>query len=426
LVAQTYVLDGHQRLSTLFGALTEPASGRPEGSPYAIWYELGGADTPRFRFGRQLPTERPLPLRFLPLTALRDGRIFATLRDALYREGLDPLAEEARQLRNAFMDYVIPVVPLMSDDLGAVTDAFVRINSRGSTMTEAHMLRALSHRQPQDSDRALKDLTTQLPSRWRSIPEKDLITCLKVIYGMDPYRGEVSVLNERLCEDPTGYKRLLTALVEATSLLGWLGVRGLSILPYTFQLVALVGVAATAPGRLTEWRQPIRTWFLRTCYAESFTGATGASLMRAIDDILHYAPHGEIPARAGERRAERAASVRMGTVRAKTLALRLAQDPDSEALKNERLEGLLGDARLRRLFPSQEAVPGNLVVATQTELFALRRALRETGPSAEDVDRFALPRSWKSFPVSDEGAFVEARGDEIEEYDQEIMSSCGL
>src|SRR6185437_7317855 len=147
-----YLIDGHQRVSTLFGALyagsREPASG--DETRWPLYYELAAKDRPAFRVP---PRRGPVPNHWLPLDILLDGDRLFDFTQRLRQEGRRDLAKEAENLANIFRDYIIPIVPLVTEELDIVTDAFVRINSQGKSMTEAHMLRALTHLQFIDTDK---------------------------------------------------------------------------------------------------------------------------------------------------------------------------------------------------------------------------------------------------------------------------------
>ena len=151
-----YLLDGRQRLTTLYAALapsfwtregkgppSSPQEGRsaaPDGTPWAILFDL---DTQEFVFAE--PTEgrdaggtlSVLPEEHhrravLPLAVLLDDAAYDEWRAGakLSREQTN----RARALRSAFADYLIPLVPLTTDDIDVATLTFKRLNSVGTEL----------------------------------------------------------------------------------------------------------------------------------------------------------------------------------------------------------------------------------------------------------------------------------------------------
>lgn len=398
----TYVIDGHQRISTLFGALIAPKQPRVTSERrWPIYYELGTEENPAFRLPPR--TGQMPPPHWIPLDILFDGKKLFTFRDALYKAGEDEKAEEAERLANLFKDYILPVVPLVTEELDLVTDAFVRINSQGSGMSEAHMLRALTHlKQGYDTDIAFRKIRDILePLGWGEIDEAILVNCLKAIFELDVYRASVRELNERLKKEPGSLNRLEEALVEAIALLAELGVRGVGALPYAHQLVVLVALAAGSPTILGKpnIRTLMRCWFVRTTYLETFTGITGSGI-RAMLAALQEPDYNEWDLATSpdwqSEPIERRLIIRKGTVRAKALALFLARQPQDASVRAQREEiaasqqGQPGQ-RLALLFPEEAAVPGNIVIATPSELKRLRAALRTGSITPTEHDTFALP-----------------------------------
>lgn len=429
----TYLIDGHQRISTLFGALVRPPVLRtPEDARgWPLYYELGTEESPAFRLP---PTRGPVPLHWLPLDILLDGKALYRFREGLFKEGEDDKAEEAERIANVFKDYIIPVVPLVTEDLDLVTDAFVRINSQGSGMTEAHMLRALTYlKEDIDTDKGFRQIRDAIrQTGWGSVPDQTLVNCLKASFGLDVYRSSVRELNDRLREDPTALKRLEDALVESVELLRSLGVAGWGALPYAYQLVTLAALACAAPGTLAERSETLHRWFWRTTYGEYFTGQTGGQIRRDIE-LLARAPAGEDSEIGRGAEVQRIARTSKGTVRTKAYLLFLAhgvEDPDARA-QAEQAVALNHESRrsLPVLFPGSDKElrrdPGNLVNVSQEELPKLRQAMKRRGGVRALASRYGLPPEALAL-LPDEAAFVHKRREILLDQEEGFIRSLGL
>lgn len=126
-VAYTYLLDGHQRLSTLFGTLKRPVNEALEDKTnivdnvdWRIYYNLEEED-----FCLLALRENPKP-RWLPVNVLLDS---LALLKILRKLANNELIQRAEQLSKIFISYKIPLVSIETDDLEHVTTAFHRVNN---------------------------------------------------------------------------------------------------------------------------------------------------------------------------------------------------------------------------------------------------------------------------------------------------------
>lgn len=426
----TYLIDGHQRISTLFGALVRPVGPRvaEDGVRWPVYLVLGTAERPAFRFLKR--NQRP-EAHWLPLDIILDGKALSKFRDALYTRGEDAMAEEVEQVANVFKDYIVPIVPLVTEDLDLVTDAFVRINSRGAVMDESHMLRALTYLKPEYDtfDAFARVKSTLEPLGFGDLSDQHLVNSLKVLLDLDLYRSSVTQMSELLKREPTVLSRLESATVEAVHLLRSFGVRGLASLPYAHHLITLTKLAAEDPGSLSRKSDMLRRWFWRTTYTEHFSGQAGAQIRRELKlfreaDGVHQepdiAPGGEIaPLR----------TLRRGTVRTRAFLLFLARLPGRPGAADERAE-LLGRAGAPAyLFPGHAGDPGNAAVAEVSEIHQFRTYAEAPGSSPplsdEFLDRLAIERRELAL-VPDPEAFIAARRASLLRVEQEWMEDAGL
>lgn len=127
--AITYMIDGHQRLATLVGALCNPGGQVDLDRRWPIYYDLAAPEGPRFRVH---PRRGSPEGSWLPLRLLFDGHGLWKFTRALRDTNKMEQAILAERLANRFRDYSIPVIPLVSDSLERAADVFVRINSKGT------------------------------------------------------------------------------------------------------------------------------------------------------------------------------------------------------------------------------------------------------------------------------------------------------
>lgn len=388
-----YLIDGHQRISTLFGALhTGDSDLADDETRWPLYYELGATSRPAFRVP---PRRGTIPGNWLPLNTLLDGDRLFDFTQQLREEGRKELAKEAERLANIFRDYVIPIVPLVTEELDIVTDAFVRINSQGKGMSEAHMLRALTHLGTIDTEEHFSKVRQNLePLGWGKLDDQVLVNILKAQLDLDVYASDIRGLRDRLKADPAPLKALTSVLVEAVEFLAVeIGVRGPKALPYTYQIVTVATLAAWSPGilRKPECQGLLRLWFWITTYTEHFSGITGSTIrggIHQLHDALQLSaewPFKEPPP------VEPLTRLRGSTGRSQAFLLFLARLPKDSSARQRRLERLETEDTRSLIAEVSSGAPGNRVIASPAELKELRTAIKLRQISDELADEYGIP-----------------------------------
>ncbi|WP_437296290.1 DUF262 domain-containing protein [Sorangium sp. So ce426] len=423
-----YLLDGHQRISTLFGALQsgerEPP-GKDDDTRWPLFYELGAKERPAFRIA---PRRGDPPVHWLPLDILLDGDALFDFTQRLRLESKRDLAREAENLANIFRDYIIPIVPLVTEELDTVTDAFVRINSQGKGMTEAHMLRALTHLKTIDTDQHFSEVRARLQAvGWGRLDDQVLVNVLKAMLGLDVYASGVRRVHEMLKTDSKPLGALASAVEEAVEALNAIGVCGPPALPYAYQLVTLAAIAARFPGRLGEpgVRDNLRRWFWITTYTEHFTGMTGSGIRDTIEDLASKLWGPPIKADLVET-VELLPAFRLPSVRARAFLLFLAQLPENETARSQHQQ-LLGMDDVRSaplLYPDwSRSDPANRVIAAPAELRKLRAALQRGQILTSDLaDAHGIPEEAVRV-LPDPKAFLDARRNWLFRHEKAFVES---
>lgn len=422
-----YLLDGHQRISTLFGALypgpREPVDPEDD-ARWPVYFELGSQARPAFRLAPRRGQPRS---HWLPLNILLDGDALFDFTQDLRQRGQRDLARQAENLANIFRDYIIPIVPLVTEELDTVTDAFVRINTQGKGMSEAHMLRALTHLEIIDTDKRFAEVRARLePLGWGALDDQILINVLKSTLGLDVYGSDVRRVHDELRKDARALDVLGDAVEEAAAALVDIGVCGPGALPYAYQFVAIAAIAAHAPGRLAhaEVRERLRRWFWVTTYTEHFTGITGNGIRDSIEELdLLLSEQHRPPALISA--VDPLSRLRMPTVRGRAFLLFLAQLPAQQEARRSRQELMARDEgrSVMRLFPKASSEdPANRVIASADEIRTLRAALGGVAVAPAWAEEFGIPEeALEKLPDMD--AFLAARRRWLAEEERKFIAS---
>lgn len=146
----SYVLDGHQRLATLFGCLRRPAAAphptEQDDWKWWVYRELGReGQAPRYHHWQD--PDRPVPPHYLPLRSILRTMDFLRFARKLEKElpvRAAELIEEAELVAQRFKEYQVPVTSLVGSRIGLATEIFTRINTSGRTLTADEVASARS------------------------------------------------------------------------------------------------------------------------------------------------------------------------------------------------------------------------------------------------------------------------------------------
>jgi hypothetical protein len=130
-----YLLDGLQRLSTLFAALRGFASAGDDEIRPPIGYDL------EEQVFVEDAKDQP---QVVPLHALPDSLRLLRFQRGLKGPRADKWIERSDELAKAFREYKVPVIPIASDEFDVAARTFNLINSQGVRMGEADMIHALT------------------------------------------------------------------------------------------------------------------------------------------------------------------------------------------------------------------------------------------------------------------------------------------
>jgi hypothetical protein len=350
-----YLLDGLQRMTTLFAALGEALWTRAgstalpvsdgveleeddEGKPWAVVFDCG---LKTFVFEGE-PKAEGSGLR-MPLNAVLDEAAYDD-----WRELNKPTREDAailRGVRTAFLDYLVPITPLATDDLAVVTKTFKRVNSSGTPMDELHMARALSWSDGFDLIDAIEGRRGVLePNGWGQIEPVLVMQVLAGVVGLSPIEFDVEELAKKVKDEVPGGSRYdpfddpIEAAVEAirTVVLALKGMGFVSerMLPAKYALV-LASVVAEKARRLRNRRMlrsellALTAWIARNLIYDRFSQPTHVlnGLMRSLEADL-----GLVKARKSkERQAEEARKFNLAWSRSKTIAAVMASQSPCDA-----------------------------------------------------------------------------------------------
>lgn len=291
-MVRQYLLDGHQRMTTLFSslgpglyeeeALQAVLVDADDGPMWPIFFDLLEEGPQPFRVQRR--KREAVPYTWLGLNILLDSYALGEFKDKLRAKGAArELVNRVQAIADTLRDYTIPIVPMATEDLEQVTTGFKRVNSGGSKMSEVHMVNALTWNANFDLLERLDDLSRSLePEGWGGFDQQMIMNVCKARFEIDIYKASAEDLAKGLKQDPGVLNEARDAIVKAGQLLRRLvGVHGPAALPYSYQAVLLADALSDGPSPSGAIEGEIRKWFWLTTLTEYFQSMTGSLFRRA-------------------------------------------------------------------------------------------------------------------------------------------------
>ncbi len=276
-----YLLDGQQRLTTLYAALgpafwtredeippwRDARKTAPDGTPWRIGFDVS-TDKGHFVC---LEDTVDSGKKILPLDVLLDDSAYDDWRTGDHQLDREQ-KNRARAIRSTFVDYLIPVVPLATDELEPVTLTFKRVNSGGTTMGDFDMVRALSWNPEFDLETVLSEKVIPVLEEfgWQDLDRDVLLRIIATAYGMSFGEIEWETFSGKITADPEKFVKVSGALRWAINVLKDIGFGGPKTLPYKNILIF------TARAWLDGWEKSVvqlKTWLVEAAMEGRFAAA---------------------------------------------------------------------------------------------------------------------------------------------------------
>ena len=262
---RSYVLDGQQRLVSLYGAVRTPQNSQIDKFP--VYFDLrrlefthdGGGDYPH---RLELSALSGIPAFMSAVNSLR-----------LLPDG-DQLVESAEDLMERFQRYKVSVITIHEEDMTKVAPIFERINSTATRLTLFDFMVAALWTPNFNFKQHVASLREALePKKFDGIDEVTIIRALAtVVTGSAKRDTIVTDLRQRergqLSEDIAKTREALERAVDflATDV----SVVEDDVLPYERQLVLLAYVLSRNPVLTPQQTRVLRRWFWTTCFSERY------------------------------------------------------------------------------------------------------------------------------------------------------------
>jgi hypothetical protein len=283
-----YILDGQQRVTSIFGVFQTELDPEVEPSWSNIYFDLDAdADVQESQFLVLEPGAEPVA-RYFPLNTLFNTTAYRRATSELS----DELAERIDGIQTVFKEARIPVQMLSTDDRTTVAIVFERVNQRGVPLDTLQLLTAWTWSEEFDLHREFEDLGEVLePFGFSEVGEDNnlLLRCCAAVLAYDASTKTLIGLNgaevrRRFDEVKNGLKGAIDFLRENVK------VYALDNLPYARILIPLAVFFAAPANRHVHYsdaqRRQLLRWFWRASFSKRYNSQPVRNLQTDIEEML--------------------------------------------------------------------------------------------------------------------------------------------
>lgn len=273
-----YILDGFQRLTTLFAVLSNPKKFNKNDSDsdlkkFSIYYDLKNEE---FTYLRNNKSSNNY---FIPLYRIVDTYEFLDFLQELQDFFTDKIErdiyiENAKKISKVIYDYEIPYVEIRGGDIKSAVEIFSRVNSKGTEISEDFMLSALSYNPSNDfllSNRISEFLSELKSFGFDTISRDTVLNCISCATNKPYFDIKFESLTERDDVEELTNVALLSLKKAIEFLYSNLKITDSKYIPYSAQLIFISEYFRLNQCPTPEQKTRLSNWFWITSYSNYFT-----------------------------------------------------------------------------------------------------------------------------------------------------------
>ena len=272
----SYVLDGLQRLSALYGVFHNVDDLTP--SIFNVVFNLDEQDFLHF-------DPRDLPKRFIRLSSLFSPKQFLESQRQLSSEPrADELLDRAVNLHATFQQYLIPTVTISDRPVTDVVAMFERINSTGTRLNAVDFMRAITWSEDFDLNAQIAELEKRTLGVGYEIPPETLVKIIAVILNKPPIAENMLELRELPPDSlKAGVKSSELAILRTIRFLAdRFRIMSYDYVPYEGQMLVLTKIFHNLGDSGKDDLGHVESWFWTVSFNEEFRGKPDHFIARTL------------------------------------------------------------------------------------------------------------------------------------------------
>lgn len=272
-----YVLDGMQRLTTLYGVFNY-SSGKSN-EKLNVGYDLRQM---RFHHLDSTPQRGQISV---PLASLFSPKKLLDLQAVLASEpDGDALLDTVLKLQAAFQEYMIPTVTIQSGDVDRVVGIFERVNSTGTRLNSVDFMRAITWSSTFDLSQRLNDVTARLSEFNWALDADTVVKCIATMMRLNISSESLVELRNQNERDLHNAFDALPDAMKATAdfLRHHFSIRSPEVVSYQGQI--LLAFMLTHQGSIHDVEEQFIRWFWACGLNEQLQGKPDSYVSKLLSD----------------------------------------------------------------------------------------------------------------------------------------------
>ena len=272
----SFVLDGMQRLSSLFGVFRQKDTGIP--GMFNVVFDLRTEVFSHFDPKETLGSHLNLSALFSP------RQLLDVQRGLMEQPDSDLLIDRSLKLQSIFQEYLLPTVTIGERDITQVVEIFERVNSTGTQLSTVDFMRAMTWATQFDLTREVSELQRATITEGYEIPLETLVKTIAVILHKAPTPSEMLGLRKHSADELHNatwlsegiLQRVIRFLKESFMAYPY------EFVPYEGQLLVLARLYGVAQDPSPQLLETARRWFWAISFNEGLRGKPDHYVTRAI------------------------------------------------------------------------------------------------------------------------------------------------
>lgn len=276
-----YILDGLQRLSTLYGAFhyEDGVHHRAFDIHYDLTYDrfIRGSDA------------RDLTYETVPMSSLfKPKRMLEIQRKLIEGGAFEAELDNLTALQSRFQEYMIPIVTLSQREVDEVVTIFERVNSTGTRLSRVDFMRAVTWSREFDLNEAIDEVKVSLEGEGFEIDDDTIVKAMGQKFDLDPVPDsllklriqDARELRQTIPEIVSDFRRVFEFLRSE------LGIFSSEFVPYEGQLLALLKAFSEFGDFDARDREFLSSWFLRLSFEEALQGRPDHHVANLVKNLI--------------------------------------------------------------------------------------------------------------------------------------------
>jgi len=287
-----YVLDGFQRINTLFGCLINPKKTALECDTsllknFRIYYDLKTQE-----FAQQRSNN--IEIYQIPVYKLIDNKETFLWQRKLFN--IDEVEAETyldryEQIGNTLLSFYLPSIDINGGTVDEAIDIFWRLNSKGSIISPDWIVSARTYNMDEnfrlgtEIDNLLAELT---PFNFGNLKREVVLQCIQSSFGKIYFEMKTDDIVARSDFRDNAFRTIASIKKAVKFLFEELLVVDSRLLPATIQLIFITEFFNRIANPTIEQVNLLKTWFWQTSYSNYFTILSPSKRKEAFSHLLAY------------------------------------------------------------------------------------------------------------------------------------------